>query len=211
MIFDYFRQNPKVGVFILILAIAVIILWCKVLKDRAKHNEENNALLEKLKEENKLRAQFKALSKELADNADEISLFRGVSLNLQKRISDCVDMEGEFASLTDEQRMIYAMSFVVEDGEKGLSGFFSQNGKPLTDEAKKFVEKILPAQAVNYFNMEYDAYDGDNEEVSFVEKEIKSNDELFFNEISIDGIMKLGGKFIRDNIDCFITENESRQ
>lgn len=204
MVIEYFRQNPLIAAGIALLFIAVIFLWTKVLKDRAAHNAENEAIINRLKEEKKLRDDFKLLTKELADSSDEVSLFRGVSLNLQKRISDSVDMENEFALLTDEQRMIYALSFVAEDGGEKLSGFFAENGKPLTDEAKKAVEAMLPSGAAEIFNEEYLAYDPDDETTSLVAEKIVKSDEAFAEILSAEEIMKCGGKFIKANVDKMI-------
>lgn len=204
MILDYFRQHPLVGAEIAVLFIAVIFLWMKVLKDRGAHNAETEAILKRLKEENKLRSDFVNLTKELADSSDTVSLFRGVSLNLQKRISDSVDMEKEFSLLTDEQRMIYALGFVVEDGGEKLSGFFAENGKPLTDEAKKAVEAMLPEDAVEIFNKEYFAYDPDDETTSLIAGETEKSDEAFSKIVSADEIMKSGGEFIRKNIEKMV-------
>lgn len=204
MILDYFRQHPLVGAGIAVLFIAVIFLWAKVLKDRGAHNAETEAILKRLKEENKLRSDFVNLTKELADSSDTVSLFRGVSLNLQKRISDSVDMEKEFSLLTDEQRMIYALGFVVEDGGEKLSGFFAENGKPLTDEAKKAVEAMLPEDAAEIFSKEYFAYDPDDETTSLIADEIEKSDETFSKIVSADEIMKSGGEFIRKNIEKMV-------
>lgn len=203
MIIEYFRQNPLIGAGIAVLFLAVVVLWAKVLKDRGIHNAENEAILNRLKEENKLRNDFKILSEEIAGKADEVSLFRGVSLNLQKRISDSVDMENEFSLLTNEQRMIYALSFVVEDGAEKLSGFFAENGKPLTVEAKKAVETMLPAEASEIFNREYLAYDPDDETTSLIASEIAEWDKSFVGIVSAEVIMKSGGKFIKANIEKF--------
>jgi len=203
MILEYFRENPLVGAGIAVLFIAVVILWIKVLKDRGVHNAENEAILNRLKEENKLRNDFKLLTNELANSADEVSLFRGVSLNLQKRISDSVDMENEFALLSDEQRMIYALSFVVEDGGEKLSGFFTENGKPLTVEAKKAVEAMLTVDAAEIFDKEYLAYDPDDETTSLIADEIAGLDKSFAEIVSAENIMQCGGSFIRRNIEKF--------
>lgn len=203
MVLDYFRENPLVGAGIAVLFIAVVVLWVKVLKERGIRNAENEAILNRLKEEKKLRDDFKVLSKELADSSDDIPLFRGVSLNLQKRISDSVDMENEFALLTDEQRMIYALSFVVEDGGEKLSGFFAGNGKPLTVEAKKAVEAMFPSEAAEIFSKEYLAYDPDDETTSLIAGEIAEWDKSFAEIISAEKIMECGGKFIRENIEKF--------
>ena len=67
----------------------------------------------------------------------------GVALNLQKRISDAADMNAEFDSLTQEQREIYGLSFVIEDGGEALSAFFRTNGQPLTGAAYSAMERII--------------------------------------------------------------------
>ncbi len=204
MYMEYFKNNPLIAAGLLALAVFAVIVWAKVLGERKKHNAENEALLEKLKEENALRNEFAILSERLAASSDEIRLFRGVSLGLQKRVSDAADTEAEFYGLKEKQRLIYALSFIVEDGGEKLSGFFSINASPLTDEAKKAAEFILPREAYEIFIKEFAAYDPDDEKISFIREEIDKLDESFSALISTDEIMRLGGKYIKENISEFI-------
>lgn len=204
MIFEYFKNNPLIGAGLLLLFIIVLIVWAKVLKDRKAHDAENEALLNRLKEENKLRNEFAILTEKLIAESDETRLFRGVSLGLQKRISDAADMTAEFEKIGEFNRAVYALSFVVEDGGEKLSGFFSANGSPLTDEAKNAAEKLFPREAFEIFSKEFAIYDPDDETGSFIESEIAKLDEAFSKVISADDIMKLGGKFIKDNYGKFV-------
>lgn len=204
MISAYFRENPLVGVLLAVLAIAVFAIWVLVLRARGEKNRENEDLIKKLKEENKLRNDFAILTPALAESSDEKDLFRGVSLGLQKKISDAPDMEGAFYGLTAPQRMIYAFSFVVEDGGEKLSGFFSANGKPLTDEAKNAAETAFSGEALEIFEKEFSASDPDDETTSYIPDEIKALDEKFAELVSTDEIMRLGGKYIKENLSAFI-------
>lgn len=203
MFFQYFKENPKVGVLLALFFVLVVILWAFVLKSRKAKNKENEDLIKKLKEENELRNEFAILTPKLAGSADAVRLFRGVSLGLQKRISDARDMENEFSALTDAQRMIYALSFVIEDGGEKPNEFFSANGSPLTEEAKKAVETILPAEAAEVFSKIYAACDPLNENVSFIPEEIQKLNEQFSAAVSADEIMRLGGEYIRKNLESF--------
>ena len=75
--------------------------WGRI-KSVDKENASLKAENEKLKEENILRNEFSVLTPSLAETAEPIRLFKGIALNLQKRISDASDMESEFAALNDE-------------------------------------------------------------------------------------------------------------
>ncbi len=200
----YFLDRPYLIVILVALVILTIFVCFKAGQASAKRSKANEALLKKLKEENELRNEFSLLTESLVKKSEPSRLFKGVALNLQKKISDAADMESEFSKLSDEQKMVYALSFVVEDGSEKLSSFFRVNGKPVTDNALNAFGKIIGGRAYEIFESEYNSFDPDNEEASVIPEEIEKLDAEFFSLSDADSICVAGGKFIADNCGKFI-------
>ncbi len=200
---QYLLDNP---IWIAVLAVLIVITVFVCIKAGAassKRYRENEEIMKRLKEENILRNEFAVLTKKLIEDSDSQRLFRGVALNLQKRISDAKDMTAEFEKLTDEQKEIYALSFVVEDGGEKLSGFFKANGHPLTGAALSGFRKLFEGKAAEIFESEYNSYDSDNETASVIQSEIDKADEEFFALVSAEEINTKAGDLIKKNADSF--------
>ena len=112
-------------------------------------------------------------------------------------------MEQAFTALNQEQREIYALCYVAEDGRERLSDFFAANGSPLTDTALEAVKKLLPA-AAEPFGKEFLAFDGNDETTSFVQSDIEQWDLDFAAVIAASPIEQAGGAYIAANADKFI-------
>ncbi len=200
----YFLERPYLIAILAALVVLTLFVCIKAGQASARRGKANEALIKKLKEETELRNEFAVLTQTLIKNADSARLFRGVALNLQKKISDAADMESEFAKFSGEQKMIYALSFVVEDGIEKLSNFFRINGKPVTDNALNVFGKLFDGRAYEIFASEYNSFDPDNEEVSVIPEEIERLDTEFASLADADSICAAGGRFIADNIEKFI-------
>jgi hypothetical protein len=201
---QYFIDHP-VWIFVLAAVTLLTIFVCiKAAQASSKRYAANEKTIKKIKEENELCNEFAILTESLIASAEADRLFKGVALNLQKRVADKEDIMAEFEALTQEQKEIYALYTVIDDGEKRLSAFFENCGKPLTDVAFNAVERLLDGEAVDVFKKEFDAFDGDNETVSFIPEEIKKLDESFGELAPIDGICKKAGAFIKSAPEKFI-------
>lgn len=187
-------------------ATVVLTVWVciKAGKASAANRKENEAIMKRLKEENVLRNEFAVLTPSLAEKSEPSKLFRGVSLNLQKRISDAADMEGEFARLSPEQREIYALSIVAEDGADGLGNFFKANGEPLVSAAANGVKRLFPGRASEIFEAELRAFSPDDETESVVPERIKALDGEFASVAGEKDIAVRAGRFIASEADKFI-------
>lgn len=200
----YMLEHPYWLVILAVLIIITVFVCIKAGAASSKRYKASEAIMKKLKEENLLRNEFTVLTQSLIDAAETARLFKGVSLNLQKKISDAADMNAEFEKLTDEQKEIYALSFVVEDGSEKLSEFFKANGQPLTDFALKGFTRLFDGKAAEIFTNEYDAYDPDNENSSLIPEEIEKNDAEFAQLITADTICDAAGRMIKENCEKFI-------
>lgn len=201
---EYFLERPYL-IFILLAVLALTIFVCiKAGQASAKRSRVNEALMKKLKEENILRNEFSILTESLAEKAQADRLFKGVALNLQKRISDAADMVAEFDKLSQEQREIYGLSFVIEDGGEALAEFFRTNGQPLTGAAHSAMKRIIGGRAFEIFDSEYNAFDPENEEASMIPENIAALDGEFLDVISEKELCTKAGEFIKANIEKFI-------
>ncbi|MBQ4603668.1 MAG: hypothetical protein IJB16_03605 [Clostridia bacterium] len=201
---QYFLERPYLIVIMLAVILLTLFVCVKAGQASAKRSKANEAIIKKLKEENELRREFAVLTEKTVADADEARLFKGVALTLQKKISDANDMEAEFESLNEAQRNIYALSFVVEDGEAALSSFFRANGQPLTGASLNAVKKLFDKNAYDIFEKEYNAFDSDNEEVSMIPEEITALDKGFSQLVTSDEICRVAGRYIKENIEEFI-------
>lgn len=201
---QYFLDHPIwIAVFAAVTLLTVFVCF-KAAQSSRKRYAANEKTMKKIKEENELCNEFAILTETLISSAESDRLFKGVALNLQKRVAAKSDINAEFASLTDEQQEIYALYSVIDDGAIGLSGFFEVCGKPLTDVALRAIERLLDGEAVETFRKEFDAYDDDNETVSFIPEEIKKLDESFKELAPVELICKKAGEFIKSVPEKFI-------
>lgn len=200
----YMLENPYWLVILAVLIIVTIFVCIKAGAASSKRYKANEAVMKKLKEENLLRNEFAVLTPSLIETAESAKLFKGIALNLQKKISDASDMNSEFEKLTQEQKEIYALSFVVEDGCEKLSEFFKANGQPLTSIALSAFNRLFDGRACEIFKSEYDAYDSDNETASLIPAEIEKNNSEFAQLMTAEAICNAAGNFIKENIEKFI-------
>ena len=201
---QYFLERPYLILLMVALVVLTVFVCIKAGQASSRHSKEVEKIMKKLKEENILRNEFSALTDSLVENSDPSRLFKGVALNLQKKVSDASDMNAEFDGLCDEQKEIYALSFVVEDGGEKLSEFFRANGQPLTGVALGAVKKLLGGRAAVIFSEEYDMFDSENESVSFVASKIEALDSEFSKLVSSEKISLVSGKYIAENKEKFI-------
>lgn len=201
---QYFLERPYLIAIMAAVILLTLFVCIKAGQASARRSKMNEALIRKFKEENELRNEFTVLTEKTVEAADSGRLFKGVALNLQKRISDAADMVSEFDSLNEAQRDIYALSFVLEDGEKAISEFFRANGQPLTGAALKAVKKLFDAEISDVFEKEYNAFDSDNEEVSVIPEEVESLDKKFRSLLTADELCVCAGEYIKKNYAMFI-------
>ena len=196
---QYFLERPYLIAILAAVILLTLFVCFKAAQASARRTKGNEALIKKMKEENELRNEFAVLTQTLAAKSEPDRLFRGVALNLQKKVHDAADMEAEFASFTQEQREIYALSFVVEDGGEKMSRFFRANGQPLTGEALNAIRRLFDRRALEIFETEYNAFDPENETQSMIPDEIEKLDAEFASLLTEKEICTAAGNFMKKN------------
>lgn len=189
---------PLVGVLIA-LTILTVYVWANVLKSRKRSRIKREAELAYVRHQAELRQNFASLSFEMLTECDAKTLFEGVAMNIQLRLEKQADMSAAFAALTREERLIYALNYVLEDGREKLSNFFRLNGTPLTPAALEAVRDIYGSEAYTFFKLEYDAFDVENEDASVIESELEANDAGFKAALDAlgDALYTLPADFVR--------------
>ncbi|MBR4727092.1 MAG: hypothetical protein IK080_04295 [Clostridia bacterium] len=200
---EYFKTHPYWIAILAALTVAAVLMWIKAIKASRAHYQENEKIMKKLKEENKLRNDFAVLTPALAQSADPVALFKGVSLNLQKRVADQADLNAAFAALSPAQQGVYALYFVLDDGGEALSGFFKANTAPLTTAAGAMLETLALDDLQALFRKEALAYDPDDETTSLIPKEIEDTDAAFAAADGCGRIAAACGAYIAANPEAF--------
>lgn len=200
----YFLERPYL--ILIFIALIALTLWVclKAGQASARHRAQTEKTMKKLKEENELKNEFAILTPDLAASADPARLFKGVALNLYKRIANQTDMNSEFEKLSDEQKEVYSLYFIIDDGSECLSDFFEANGQPVTGCAKNLLSKINDGRAYEIFKKMYLAFDRDDETTSFIPEEIKALNEEFSLLNPYDEICVSAGNFIKEKYEKFI-------
>lgn len=201
---QYLIERPYWFVIFGVLILITLFVCIKAGQASSKRYKANEAIMKKLKEENILRNEFALLTESVIEKSEPAKLFKGVALNLQKKISDAADMNTEFETLSQEKKEIYALSFVVEDGSEKLSNFFKTNGQPVTGNALSAFKKLFDGREADIFEYEYNAFDEDNETASFIPKEIEKLDSEFSQLICADDICEKAGIYIKENKNIFM-------
>lgn len=200
----YLADHPVWIAALVATAILTVFVCIKAAQASSKRYAANEKTIKKIKEENALCNEFAILTDSLIASAQADRLFKGVALNLQKRVAEKSDIMAEFDTLTQEQKEAYALYSVIDDGEKRLSAFFENCGKPLTDFALDAITRLLDGEAVEVFKKEFDAFDGDNETVSFIPEEIQKLDARFAELAPVDTICAKAGEFIKASPEKFM-------
>ena len=191
---------------LVVILIAAVFMWRKALRSSAQNRRERERLLAAMKAENETRQWFLQLHEAGLAEADDRRLFAGAALSLQAALEKQADLTAAFAALTQEQRNIYALHYLLEDAAEALSHFFRQNGKPLTCTAQIAVREVLGEDAAALFSPMYDAWDDGNEAVSLLPDLQAQQDEAFALYLSEQDPIPCIARYIRQNFAALRTD-----
>ncbi|NLP47337.1 MAG: hypothetical protein GX345_00150 [Clostridiales bacterium] len=199
-----FAQYPWLSALFFSVCVLTAFVVYKAYKASQKSGKARRELLENLKRENKLKAQYGQLTQEKLEKAPAEDLLAGLALNLQDELEKAEAPEELYAKLPKVKRHIYAFYFLLEDSKEKLSRFFQISGPPLTVDAQEAVELILGGKAEELYKYECQAYDSDNEEVSFMKEEIDKADKEFAAILKNVDAYQAAAQYIRENAAVFL-------
>lgn len=188
-----------------LVAVAIFTVWVvkKAAEAASRTRAEHEAQMKKLEYESGVRKEFAELSEEKLRSADKKCAFDGVAMNIQRYLEKQSNMNAAFAELPDAKKQIYALYYLFDDSQKGLSEFFKCNSAPLTPEALKAVESLFPRDAAEAFAGEYRAYDPDDETASLIPAETEKNDEKYAQAMKDFDFYNAAVEFIIKNLNDF--------
>lgn len=199
-IMDYWQLS----IAFVVISVITVFVCIKAAQASKKTRAARDIIIDRLKYENKVRNDFKHLTPELMASAEARALVDGIALNIQADLEKQSDMNAAFENLTQPQKYIYALYYLLVDGARKLSEFFKMNGKPLTDYAGEAVGQIIGCKAQELYNDEYAAYDEDNEEVSLIIPQIEEKDAAFALLMKQTDGYALAAAYIKQNPEQFI-------
>jgi hypothetical protein len=151
-----------------------VFAWVKALRAAKRRQKEKEELVRALEYEKQLRKDFAALDRDACAAVSAERLTEGVCTYLQLWLETQPDLTAAFDSLTEPQKLAYALGYVIQDSRKSLSHFFRANGKPLTPWALRAVEELIGGPYAAIFREAYGAFDEENEEVSLLPANIQA-------------------------------------
>lgn len=175
----------------------------KAYRAAKKRSAERNKIIERLQNENRLKAQFRGAGEQQLLQAEPAGLFKGVALLISERIEKEKDLNAAFGALGEPLQTIYAAYYLSADSSPALSAFFKLNGEPLTGCAARAAQLLLGAPAAEAVAGEYAAFDDNNEAVSLDRDSIRQLDEAFAPVLERGEIPLRGGEYIKRNTGVF--------
>ncbi len=179
IIINYFAEHPLQLAIVVAAFLVCVFAWYKALRAAKKRSVSKAKLIATLEREKKLRADFRVLERDRLIETPPERLIEGVCCHIQMALEKAISMNEAFAALSEPERLIYALGYVVQDTRKGLSEFFRANGKPLTPKAYDAVTQLVGGEYAALFAQAYDAFDEDNEAVSLAKPQVQAWDEAF--------------------------------
>lgn len=204
MFIDYFKEYWVLFLILFVALIVLVVVYTKMGKSMAKRKAEKEALIKKLDHMKAIREAYSELTEEkiLSDSGE--NLLEGVTDNIQVRLEKEDNMNNAFENLTDEEKMVYAFHYFLEEAKTKPSEFFRQFTKPLTPYALEGCRKFLRKDAFDCVKELYDSYDEDNETASVIPDKIASLDEKI---IALDIILSAkenASEYIKANVSQFV-------
>jgi len=206
MIIQSIKEYPGLYLILLAAVVGCGVLWGLALRASRKRRGKRDALIAQLEREAALRREFAGVTREKLIDTPAERLVEGLCVCIQARLEEQKDMREAYDALTEHERLVYALGYVIQDGRENLSGFFKVNGPPLTDDALEAVLRFLDEGAAGIFQREFRAFDERNETVSLVREIIDSLDaewarlreeagEAFYGEVK-EFILANSGAFL---------------
>lgn len=188
-----------------LVAVSVLTAFVcfKAFRAVQKTNRERKKTIETLTYLKDVRAQFAAPTHEQIRDADARRLIDGIALNIQAALEKHEDINAAYEALPEPARFVYALYYFELDSGEKLSEFFRRNGKPLTVHAQAAVETVLGCKVSELYNLEYAAFDEDDEITSLIPADIRRADEEFAAVRAEEDFAQRIAGYIRENAAFF--------
>lgn len=188
------------------LSVAAVFVWGKASAAARKRGEKRAEIEAKLRYEARLKKEYAVLTADVIAEAPQDTLLDGVVCRLQQRLEQQADMTQAFEACSAQEREMYALYYVCEDGAQTLSGFFRINGEPLLSLAPQALRHVGAQEEARLAAEEYEMFDGENEAVSLDRVRLAELDRAFGAVFDLVRIKSLAADYIRANARDFLRE-----
>ncbi len=187
--------------FFAVLAFTVFGVY-KAAKASAKHNRLYREEEEKIKRLKYLREEFPSLSEDVIDGAPDGDLLEGIALFYQLRLQKEEDMVSAFSALSEPAQFVYTLDIFSSEGGS-LTGFYRENGKPLTELLVPAFEAVGLGAYKKYALPICRMLDGEDETVSVDYAKMEQNETAFQEIYSAETLKSKAAAYIRAEKSAF--------
>lgn len=200
---NYFTQYWFLFLILLVAVIALFFMFRKASAAVVKSKAEKEKLIKKLDHMKLIRETYSELTEEkiLSDSGE--NLLEGVADNIQQRLEKAEDMNTSFENLKEEEKLVYAFHYFLEEAETSSSEFFKQFTKPLTPYAVKACGMLLEKNVAKAVENMYSCYDEDNETASVIPETIDKLDAEIKEKLDITLAKQKAAEYIKENASRF--------
>lgn len=203
---NVFAEYWYLWLLLVVLAVAAFFVWGKAAAAVRKHGEKRAEIEEKLRYEARLRKEYAVLTPQKIAEAPQDTLLDGVVCRLQQRLEKQPDMTKAFQACSMQEREMYALYYVCEDGAQKLSRFFRINGEPLLALAPQALLHVDAQEEARIAAEEYEMFDEGNEAVSLDRERLDQLDLAFKNVFCAARIKSLAADYIRADAQAFLQD-----
>lgn len=202
---EYFKTYWYLFVILFAMIVLTLFVGKKALVASSKRREEMNRIMEKAKRAKELRDAYRELTPEIIANAPAAALAEGIALCLESACQKTEDTDGFYDSMTDGQKKIYALYYLISDAnENSLSTFFKSSYRPLTSDAVNAAKEIFDSSAYTIIETMFEAYDENSENGSVTPQDIDRLNSEFDSILKSKDLFSSAGEYIKANKNEFI-------
>ena len=201
---ELFMENKTLWIMLAGLIILTVFMMIKAGKAVKKTNAQKEELMKRLDRMKMLHENYSELTVEKIKNDESENLVAGIAFEIQRKIEESDDLNEAFDELNEDQKMIYALSWFVDDAKKSVREFFRQYSRPLTPYVVKATDSFAPVGSRKDIKRMFDIYDDENEGVSFFENEVAEMDERLKSTLDFDEMIKNAIEYVRRNAEKFV-------
>lgn len=202
---EYFKTYWYLFVILFAMIVLTLFVGKKALVASSKRREEMNRIMEKAKRAKELRDAYRELTPEIIANAPAAALAEGIALCLESACQKTEDTDGFYDSMTDGQKKIYALYYLISDAnENSLSTFFKSSYRPLTSDAVNAAKEIFDSSAYTIIETMFEAYDENSENGSVTPQDIDRLNSEFDSILKSKDLFVSAGEYIKANKNEFI-------
>lgn len=197
-------ENKTLWLLVLVFAALTVFMIIKANKAVKRANAQKEEFKKRLDRMKMLKENYQELTVEKIKNDDSGLLVAGIATMIQYKVEKSSDMNEEFELLNDDQKMIYALNWFLDEAKNSIRGFFREYSRPLTPHVIRATDLFANKESKKDLHRLFDIYDDENESVSFFEVEVAEIDERLQKTLDFDYTLKNAIEYVKENAEKFV-------